>query len=1250
MARRTDPLQRASTASGLVPYQDVAARVYSAPLLPYERLLIDQLGFSEDEYRWYKSEVAKRNIIRPGEYDHIPDIQNTGLEPWLVSALISLAVGTVTTAISFLLQPGTPDAPKQARQKETQSVNDTRRFNQTFGFEGAAELAQYGVPIPIPFGRWTQRDTHTTGGMMAAPALVWSRMFSYGSSQGYKGLYLVGETGLTAPDISGIFMGTMPLSSLLSQQYAFYWASRLGDNRIKLADIFAGTQGSLQDGNSEPYDDVFQCPTLAAAVDTGFCSVYTPTGNLDFGAYNPIRNGTPYRYNWQIVSAPQGRDQGNRLRSTRRKIAGSQADELSAGMPGEGAAYTCAMGLISHNGSEKNLPTRVIVSVGDTIVFRIASRDFFDEAFDIAAFTEDAGVTASDMRQRTISGRQQADDLLQIGEIFMIARTLWQVSKRSRSLWEVGEGDQDITLKCIELTGGSNEIGIAGVQMAYVQQFGYEGGQYQPWWIGPSFFPLLHVATGAVRNQRVVDATEIGIKSQVWNQASGLCNFPEVPTPSELIAFDNANISLSTGTQTKYFERTSFFTIMLRPVGLAANGELYPWALLGEQFAVTGRAPVDQYNYIRLKSRVPGQFEYRFIPKNGAEVRQFSQPDTVIWRLNANGGQVLGDTYQTQYGEFRVTVTGDTITPSQVQKNTEFRTRGLPPETGRWERRPARLEVMEWLPSDIQGGKFNGWHVYVLGGYAIDYKGQYREATTTFNIPNPFFFPYAEGYNIQVKIRARSVYDPGNQFSDWIWENPSEMTILGWGTQPPDGYEFTQYYTVSNDFWSRPQAVGPRLRVVYDNFWIPTTPADLVRSFEDASQIADVSHYAEVTKSNASNPEHTIVYVNESVTNPDTPIYNNCTMFGMALRSSRAVTNLDQMRAWMPDGVPAYRFNLDTVGPANKFSDLVYFLLTDTRIGAGTRIASDLIDTAGFYRTARFLTENRIYFDGVIDERVNLRSYLTTVAPLHLCNFVIANGKFTVEPALPTNSDGTLNTGAIPVAALFTSGNIIEDSFSVQYLTSEERQDIRAVMTYREGAKNQLPESRSMLVAWADDTANQAKTEAFDLSQFCTYKEQAFLTARYLISIKRRINHTVSFRTTPEGLYLRPGSYIRVVTKTSPNISYANGSVSATGEVTSFGDELAGTYSIFAYRPGDQDVRDTSITVTNGQTSDTSLFGALFSVKDTQTTCNIYQVDQLTLDEDGLVEILASYFPCDSQHRSLIVQDVLNESLFDILE
>jgi hypothetical protein len=41
----------------------------------------------------------------------------------------------------------------------------------------------------------------------------------------------------------------------------------------------------------------------------------------------------------------------------------------------------------------------------------------------------------------------------------------------------------------------------------------------------PAFYPLLRVAFGVVRNTRDCEVTEIGIRSQVWNRANGLCNF-----------------------------------------------------------------------------------------------------------------------------------------------------------------------------------------------------------------------------------------------------------------------------------------------------------------------------------------------------------------------------------------------------------------------------------------------------------------------------------------------------------------------------------------------------------------------------------------------------------------------------------------------------------------------------------------------------------------------------------------------------
>lgn len=1239
MAAGRDPHQRAEASSGLVPYRDHAARIYSAPLLPFERDLIVTIGCTEEEYRWYKQQVATLSRERPAEYAHIPDVR---CDPVITPILISLAIGAVTTAVSYFLAPQVkPETPQQQRTKRLASAEGRSRFNQTFGFEGVADIAQFGLPIPIVFGRWTQRTTHTTGGILVSPSLVWSRMFSYGGSQGYKGLYVVGESTLSPPDINGIFLGTMPLASLPPEQFAFYWASRDGENRVLARDLFAGTRGEPYSGDPEPHDDIFQCPTLSAAVDTGFCSVYTPSGSTQFGVYDPIKNGTHNKINWQVVSIPFFNDDDRRLRATRRKIAGGDANSVEGGMPGDGAGYSCFMGLIRHNGSEYDLPApRVNVTPGDTVTFRITDNQYTDDKF-----ATESGVTLDDQNSRSYAEREEADDKLQIGEMFMIGRTVWQVISRPNRVWRKGAGTFDYTLKCIETTGGSTEIGIAGTRALNVP-IGYNGAFYEPQWIGPSFFPLLRISFATIRNQRVVDATEFGIKSQVWNRANGLCNFPEVPTPAQLKRFDQKGVNVTNGTRNGFFPRTSVFTIALRPVGLDSNGQPYPWELLGEQFCVTGQTPTDKFNYIRIKSRAPGQFEYRFIPKSGADVRQFSPDNTEFWRLNTNGGQIIGADYSNRYGTFRVTTTGEVVAAIDVRANNEFRTRGTDGTQGYWETRAARLVVEEWLPSWRTSGKFGGWHYQYLG-YAVNYQGQERSVDIDLRWNSA-------GDTVRVRLTARSIYRPENPLSPggWEWENPSRMDVIGWSKQPPNGETLTAEVSgyQSNAYSST--SVYPKLRVVHDNVYVPGDPQTAARWFELASQIADVSHYQELEKSNASSPEHEIVYVNESVTNPERPTYNNMTMFGMALRSSRSITSLDQVRVWIPNGVDTLRFDTNTVGPANKFSDLVYFLLTDPRAGVGRRVSDELIETAGFYRTARFLVQNEIYFDGVIEEQTNIRDYISQLAPLHLCNFVIANGKFTIEPALPTESDGTLRQGAVQISALFTAGNIIEDTFAVNYLDADDRQNFRAVMTYRESQRNQLPEQRSMMVLWGDNTDdfNQAKMETYDMSGFCTYRNQAFLVARYLLSVRRRVTHTISFKTTPEGLYLAPGQYIRVVTKASPYVSFNNGVIDGSGNVTSLGGELSGSYDIFAYRAGDPDVRITSMTVTNGTVSDASLFNSLFTVRSESANCNIYQVDQISMDEDGLVEIQASHFPCDDSLRSLIVQDVLDPGRFTVID
>ena len=50
--------------------------VYDVPLLPYEKELIKTIGITEEEYRRFAAEVRRRGLVRPAEYDHIPDIRN----------------------------------------------------------------------------------------------------------------------------------------------------------------------------------------------------------------------------------------------------------------------------------------------------------------------------------------------------------------------------------------------------------------------------------------------------------------------------------------------------------------------------------------------------------------------------------------------------------------------------------------------------------------------------------------------------------------------------------------------------------------------------------------------------------------------------------------------------------------------------------------------------------------------------------------------------------------------------------------------------------------------------------------------------------------------------------------------------------------------------------------------------------------------------------------------------------------------
>ena len=104
--------------------------VYDLPLLPFEKELIKTIGLTEEEYCKFAAEVRRKGVVRPAEYEHIPDVKNDAT----TLAIISIAVSVISTGVAYLLtpKPKMPEASKRS-QLDLGSVNAGNRFTQSRG-------------------------------------------------------------------------------------------------------------------------------------------------------------------------------------------------------------------------------------------------------------------------------------------------------------------------------------------------------------------------------------------------------------------------------------------------------------------------------------------------------------------------------------------------------------------------------------------------------------------------------------------------------------------------------------------------------------------------------------------------------------------------------------------------------------------------------------------------------------------------------------------------------------------------------------------------------------------------------------------------------------------------------------------------------------------------------------------------------------------------------------------------------------
>ena len=287
------------------------------------------------------------------------------------------------------------------------------------------------------------------------------------------------------------------------------------------------------------------------------------------------------------------------------------------------------------------------------------------------------------------------------------------------------------------------------------------------------------------------------------------------------------------------------------------------------------------------------------------------------------------------------------------------------------------------------------------------------------------------------------------------------------------------------------------------------------------------------------------------------------------------------------------------------FSDAAYWLLTNDIGGLGAIAEDDWVDKDSFEKTSKYLKCNGIYFDGALQNKRNLRDFLTEQAPLNMCAFTIGNGRMALQPALPTSGNGAIDaTSPIKITHYFNEGNIIDENC---HTDASERALFRAVIIWREGTKNNQPVKNSAYPLnedWVDPSTGEklifsgrperAPQETFDLSQWVTSRKQAEMIGRYLLSIRYRVTHSIQFTTTPYGVAVAPNDYIKLDVSESVTQPYGVGVVSPTGEILSSRPLEDGDHELVNLQ-GASDVEKRTVRIADGRIEEEEYWGSVYS-------------------------------------------------------
>jgi hypothetical protein len=245
-------------------------------------------------------------------------------------------------------------------------------------------------------------------------------------------------------------------------------------------------------------------------------------------------------------------------------------------------------------------------------------------------------------------------------------------------------------------------------------------------------------------------------------------------------------------------------------------------------------------------------------------------------------------------------------------------------------------------------------------------------------------------------------------------------------------------------------------------------------------------------------------------------------------------TTTKQLFIFYGNGVRVDKYSLGLVDgvylkqSSNQLVDLVMYLFTIYKQadGAATSDIASPIFIDNLTSIAAFCDEYGLFFNGVLEETVNIIDIASALAPYFLLSFLSFGGQYRFEPLLPLTGD-TIKLTALTPAATFTEDEILPGSFNKSFYAVSDRQDFIATMLWREANPSEIGIQRTKQVSFTT-TALDAPIEQFDMTDFCVTAEHAVMYAKYELAKRKFSTHSISFQTALITTGLKPTDIIKI--------------------------------------------------------------------------------------------------------------------------